>query len=128
MKANWFSSHGGVFRGSATGAKVWSDDGKDINTFLVSCVAKEIKMNEKPKAKANDYSHLEEKSEHFNFKNIKIGVDFDSDWENGLNVKLHKYKLFDKITMAQKQFYYLSKIVKPNKKTRTIYYTPVIWG
>ena len=57
-------------------------------------------MNKKPKSKAKYYSHLDEKSEDFNFKNLKFLVDFDSDWENGLKVNLHKYKFFEEITTA----------------------------
>ena len=60
------------------------------------------KPKKNTKAKAKDDSHLEEKSEHYNFKNLDIGVEFDSDWENGLKYQLYKYKLCVEITMDQK--------------------------
>ena len=79
MKATWFLARGGGFRGNTTGAKMFSGDGKEIDTLLVSSVGNTIKPDKNSKAKAKDYSHLEDKSENFNFKKMKIRVDFDSD-------------------------------------------------
>ena len=102
MKATWLSAHRGGFCSNTMCAKILSDDVKDMNALIFSSVAKALKIKIKPKDKAKDYSHSEDKSEHFNFKNMKIGVDFDSDWENSLNMQLHKYKLCEEITMAKK--------------------------
>ena len=77
-----------------------------MNTLIVSSVAQALKLKKNTKAKAKDDSHLEDKSEHFNFKNMDIGMEFDSYWESGLNNQLHKYKLCEKTTMDQKWFYF----------------------
>ena len=45
-----------------------SADGKNMNNLIVSFLAYALKLNKKPKDMANDDSHLEYKSIHFNFK------------------------------------------------------------
>ena len=86
---------------------------RDEHSHCLLC-GQGTKNQKNTKAKTKDYSHLEENLEHFNFKNMKIGVDFDSDWESDPKDQLYKYKLCEEINMSQKYFYSLSKIVNPN--------------
>ena len=80
MKATWLSAHGGGFRGNTTVAKKWLADGKQMNTLIVFYVAKALKLRKNAKSKAKYDSPLEDKLEHFNYKNMDIGIEFNSDW------------------------------------------------
>ena len=47
------------------------------------CRGKVYKIKEKPKAKDKEDSELDVKSEHFNFQNIDIGTESDSELDHG---------------------------------------------
>ena len=68
IRTTLLSTHGGGFRDNTMDSKKRSDDGKEMKTVVVSFLAKALKLIKNPKDKDKYDSHLEDKSENFNFK------------------------------------------------------------
>ena len=73
-------------------------------------------MNKKSKYKAMGGSDLENESENFNYENLWIGVDSDS--EHFHKERLDKSKLCSMITMDKEEFDSLCEIMNPTKNTK----------
>ena len=68
------------------------------------------------------------KSKHFTIEKLYIGVDWNLEWDCVSLEVLTTTNFCTEGTLYKKDLYYLSKIIKPTKKTKNIQYKPIIWS
>ena len=78
MKLTWLYFSGGLVRSKFMITDKRSSDGEELKNILTYAMENPLKINKNPKVKTKDDSDSESKYENFNFKNIDIGMDYDS--------------------------------------------------
>ena len=94
MKSTWPYAHGSGGHGKFTSAKNLSDEVKYPNNFISYVVAKALKNKKMSICKKKGDSDSDAESDHFNFRNIYIGKDSDSERYHGFKERLNMAKLW----------------------------------
>ena len=79
-----------------------SANGYEMNTIIISAIAKTINTNKNSKEKPEENSDSGTKFKNFYFKNMDIGEELNSKWDHVHGEQLNTAKLCVEVNLAQK--------------------------
>ena len=118
MKGTWYAARWGGGNFKFLGTEECSANGEELNTLVISAMAKAMKINNNFKAKYTYNSENENKTEHFNSEHLNIETNLNYEWGKSHREWLSQPKSCAEHTFNQHESYSISKIINPDKTTK----------